>query len=204
MGLLDKLFPGSRPKLDQTATRYRTFTETAPVFTSFSGAIYEQELTRAAIERFASACSKLNPEVTGSASPAIVRCINTRPNAIMTWSSFLSRLAAIYETDGTAAIIPAFSKDLQQIVGFFPLKFDTAEVLELKGEPWVKFYLQSGDIIFLKISEVGFISKFQYSSDIFGEKNCLDQTMQLIHAQAEAQENAIKNGATIRFIGELN
>lgn len=203
MGLLEKIFPSLKQGYDYSAARYRTFTETSPVFTSFDGAIYEQELTRAAIERFASACSKLNPEITGSASSAITRAIHTEPNPVMTWSTFLKRLAAIYEIDGSAAVVPAFSSDMR-ICGFFPMKFQTAEVIELDGEPWVRFYLATGDTPVLKLSEVAFISKFQYYSDIFGEHNCIRQTMELIHAQAEAQEAAIQNGAKIRFIGALN
>lgn len=203
MGLLEKIFPSLKQGYDYSATRYRTFTETSPVFTSFDGAVYEQELTRAAIERFASACSKLNPEIAGTASAIITRAIHTEPNPVMTWSTFLKRLAAIYEIDGTAAVVPAFSADMR-IAGFFPMKFQTAEVIDLNGEPWVRFYLATGDTPVLKLSEVAFISKFQYYSDIFGEHNCISQTMELIHAQAEAQENAIRNGAKIRFIGALN
>lgn len=203
MGLLEKIFPSLKQGYDYSATRYRTFTETSPVFTSFDGAVYEQELTRAAIERFASACSKLNPEIAGTASAVITRAIHTEPNPVMTWSTFLKRLAAIYEIDGTAAVVPSFSADMR-IAGFFPMKFQTAEVIDLNGEPWVRFYLATGDTPVLKLSEVAFISKFQYYSDIFGEHNCISQTMELIHAQAEAQENAIRNGAKIRFIGALN
>lgn len=203
MGLLDKIFSGHSKADGNSASRYRTFTETSPVFTSFDGAIYEQELTRAAIERFASACSKLNPEITGSASSAIARAIHTEPNPVMTWSAFLKRLATIYEVDGTAAVVPMFSPDYR-IIGFFPMKFQTAEVIDLAGEPWVRFYLATGDTATLRLSEVAFLSKFQYYSDIFGEHNCIGQTMELIHAQSEAQENAIKNGAKIRFIGALN
>lgn len=203
MGLLDKIFPGHKQGRDNEATQYRTFTETSPVFTSFGGAVYEQELTRAAIERFASACSKLKPEITGSASPAIARAIYTKPNPVMTWSTFLKRLAAIYEIDGTAAVVPTFSQDMR-INGFFPLKFENAEVITLEGEAYVRFYMATGDKVYLKLSEVAFLSRFQYKSDLFGEHNCLGQTMELIHAQSEAQEAAIRNGAKIRFIGALN
>ena len=201
MGLLEKIF-GGKPHSDANGLGYQTFTEYEPVFTTWSGSIIEQELTRAAIERFATACSKLRPDIYGNANPQLTRAIHTQPNDMMTWSSFLNRVATCYETDGTAVVVPVFSKDYR-IIGFFPLKFSTADVIDLDGTPWVKFYFDVGEPAALKLSEVCIISKLRYESDVFGAPNCLGQTMQLIHAQAEAQENAIENSAKIRFIGQL-
>ena len=201
MGLLDKIF--KKPHSDAIGLGYQTFTEYEPVFTTWSGRIIEQELTRAAIERFAIACSKLRPEIYGSSNLSIVRAIHTQPNDMMTWSGFLNRVATCYETDGTAVVVPVFSRDMQ-IIGFFPLKFATADVIDLDGEPCIKFYFNVGDPAALRLSECCIISKLQYESDIFGVPNCLGQTMQLIHEQGEAQRNAIENSATIRFIGQLN
>ena len=201
MGLLQKIF-GGKPHSDAQGLGYQTFTEYEPVFTTWSGSVIEQELTRAAIERFATACSKLRPEIYGSANQQLTRAICTQPNDLMTWSSFLNRVATCYETDGTAVVVPVFSKDMR-ITGFFPLKFASADVIDLDGTPWIKFYFNVGEPAALKLSEVAIISKLKYESDVFGVPNCLGQTMQLIHAQAEAQENAIENSAKIRFIGQL-
>lgn len=201
MGLLDKIF--KKPHSEAHGLGFQTFTEYEPVFTPWNGRIIEQELTRAAIERFAAACSKLKPEIYGSTNLSIVRAIHTQPNEMMTWSSFLNRVATCYEADGTAVVTPVFSKDFK-IVGFFPLKFASADVIDLNGVPWIKFYFDVGEPAALKLSEVCIISKLRYESDIFGVPNCLGQTMQLIHAQIEAQRNAIENSAKIRFIGQLN
>lgn len=204
MGLLAKIF-GTETKAhsDASGLGYQTFTEYEPVFTTWNGSVVEQELTRACIERFATACSKLRPEIYGATNPQLIRAIHTQPNSMMTWSGFLNRVATCYEADGTAVITPVFSRDYQ-IIGYFPLKFWSADVIEIDGEPWIKFYFEASEPAALKLSEVAIISKLQYDSDIFGVPNCLGQTMQLIHAQAEAQENAIENSAKIRFIGQLN
>ena len=202
MGLLDKLFK-KYAHSEETGLGYQTFTEYEPIFTPWSGSVIEQELTHAAIERFASACSKLKPEIYGSANTALVRAIHTQPNDMMTWSSFFNRVATCYDADGTAVVAPVFSKDYR-IIGFFPLKFYTADVIDVDGEPWIKFYFNVGDPAALRLSEVCIISKMRYESDIFGVPNFIGSTMQLIHAQNEAQENAINNAAKIRFIGQLN
>lgn len=39
----------------------------SPTFTSYSGGVYEMDLTRTAVNNFATHCSKLKPEITGSA-----------------------------------------------------------------------------------------------------------------------------------------
>jgi HK97 family phage portal protein len=206
MGLLGKLF-GNKPAVQNTAgivaPSFRTITESTPVFTSWSGDLYQQERTRAAIDRIATACSKLKPEVVGDSNSSIAKVIKTRPNGIMTWPSFLSRLATIYNIDDTAFVVPTFKRDMRTIDGFFPFKCEAAEVCEYKGEPWIIFHTATGESMAIELRYVCVLTKFQYESDIFGTRNCLDSTMNLINAQVQAQEAAIKNGATIRFIGSL-
>lgn len=197
---LEKIFPSRKRR--GTAT-FKTFTEFNPMFSAWDGTVYEQELTRAVIDRFATAVSKLKPEYKGTNHPSVERMVLTYPNPMMTWSKFLYRLATVYEVDSNVAIIPGFAKDMQTITSVFPLKFEVAEIVEYAGKPWVIFHTASGDEFVIEFENCAILSKHQYTSDIFGEPNCINSTMKLIHAQDEAQENAIRNGASIRFIGAL-
>lgn len=206
MGLFGKIL-GARPKADAGATRlapaFETFTEYSPVFSSYRGGVYELELTRAAVDRFATGCSKLKPEVSGSASPRISRAIATSPNAYMTWPRFLYRLATVLECDATAFVVPAFAPDGETYTGLWPLADPQAELVEHAGEPWVRFHFATGDTAAIELRHVCILSKFQYRSDFFGEPNVLGPTMKLLDAQNKAQEAAIKSGAAIRFIGAV-
>lgn len=204
MGLLEKILPGKRHEDKAGAVSFQSISEYAPAFSTYKGGIYEQALTRSAIHAFANACSKLSPEVRGSAKPRISRAINTSPNAYTTWSRFLYRVATMYECDATVAIVPAFEKNSDVITGIFPLKFDYAEVVTYANEPWIRFYLPNGEVMAIELFNVCLLSKYQYESDFFGTNNVLDSTMRLIHAQEEAQDSAIKNGARIRFIGAVD
>jgi len=66
MGLFDKVFGGRARRQEAEVQHYfKTLTAYSPVFTTFEGGIYEMELTRAAIHSFATACSKLKPEIRG-------------------------------------------------------------------------------------------------------------------------------------------
>lgn len=200
MGLLQKIL-GKEKKV--YAPGYRTFTESAPSFSVWDGTVYEQEITRACIERFATACSKMKPELTGAANQDVRRAVESRPNPVMTWPTFLKRLAAVYDSDGTAFVVPVYGRDGASKVGFFPVKCEFAEVVDVAGAPWVRFNFASGDQAALPLEDVCILSKLQVRSDFFGEPNCLQQTMRLIDAQNQAQDAAIRNGAKIRFIGSV-
>ena len=111
MGVLAEFFP-QRAGLSGsylTTSGYTTFTESVPSFSTWDGSLYDHPLTRAAIERFAVACSKLKPEFVGSKTckPNVRKLIETWPNELMTWPAFLARCATIFEMDTTAlAILP--------------------------------------------------------------------------------------------------
>lgn len=207
MGLIKDIFGSlaARTARPRGSQYWSTFTEYAPVFTSFDGGIYEQELTRAAVERFAVSCSKLQPNVIGSPSAKrrVREAIETSPNRFMTWPTFLARAATILKCDTTCAIVPQLDEHGEEITGFWPLKFDQADIVEYRGEPWVRFYFPTGDTSAIELRLVCFLTRFQYESDFFGDGNALGNTMKLIDAQAQAEDAAIRNGAKIRFIGKL-
>lgn len=184
------------------ARGFRTFTEYQPVFTTWQGSVYEQELTRSAIHAFANGCSKLKPECTGSAKPKLRRCYETQPNELMTWPKFLYRLATIYENDCTAFVVPELDRN-GETVGLWPLKCEGADIGEVAGRPWIVFHTAAGDDKAIELERVCVLTKYQYLSDVFGSPNALAETMRLLHAQGEAQRAAIGAGATIRFIGQL-
>lgn len=208
MGFLKDLL--RQPKnVPDTAKQYSSITEYAPssstpTFTAYEAGVYGQELTRSCIDRFATACSKLKPEIQGNSHPAIVKAMRTQPNQYDTWPKFLKKVATRYDTDATTYICPVYARDLITKVGFFSMKPEYTEVLEYRGEPWIKFFLATGDPTALPLREVCILSKFPYVSDFFSDDNCISNTMDLIHAQNQAQKNAIENGANIRFIGALN
>ena len=207
MGVLSKFFPRKEPQLPPAPIGYfSTFTEPAPSFSAWSGSLYDHPLTRAAIERFAAACSKAKPEFVGSqwCKPQVRKLFGTWPNDLMTWPTFLAKAATIYEMDTTVFIVPGLDRDLNT-VALFPLKPSYTDVVDLDGEPWFVFHLLSGEVMAIEVARVAVVSKFQYLSDFFGEGNdVMDPTLALMDAQRQAELNAIKNGARIRFIGRVN
>ena len=207
MGVLSKFFPRKRLELPPApSTYYKTFTETAPRFSAWSGSLYDHPITRAAIERFAAACSKAKPEFTGSqwCKPNVRKLFETWPNELQTWPQFLAKAATIYQMDTTVFIVPGLDRDLN-VVALFPLKPAYTEIVDYDGEPWCVFHMLTGEVMAIEYARCAVVSKFQYLSDIFGAGNdVMDPTLALLDAQRQAEMQALENGARIRFIGRVS
>lgn len=209
MGLFDKIF---RPKdakeservLNSAYTLFRELNGYRPAFTDWKGQIYESELVRAAIDARARHISKLNVEMKGTALPSLQSKLRQGPNQWHTWSQFLYRTSTILDVHNTAFIVPVFDASMM-ITGYYPVLPQRCEVVEYKGEPWLRYKFQSGDVAAVEMRKCAILTKFQYKDDFFGENNdSLDDTMKLIDIQNQGIEEAVKNSASYRFLAQVN
>lgn len=207
--LLSDTQPRDRASLDLSTERpYSTYTEYSPSFTTWGGSVYEKDLTRACVERFAVAASKLKPECLapegGSPRPRVKRLFDTDPNSSMTWPVFIRLVATRLMADTTAYVIPSLDERLN-VTGLWPLRPVVAELMDYQGEPWFRFSLADGTTLAIEQRRVCVLTRFQYESDTFGSGNkAFDNTLSLIDAQQQGEEQAIKNSAKIRFIGKVS
>jgi hypothetical protein len=122
----------------------------------------------------------------------------------MTWSQFLYRASTILDMHNTVVIVPVYD-DLMRTVGYYPVLPTRCEVVEVDGEPWLRYEFKNRKKAAEKLSLCAVMTKFQYSGDFFGDPNtALDSTMALVHLSDEAIKEAVKNGATYRFMARLN
>ena len=204
MGLFEKLFKGSSQRKD-VDTYFKMLNGYSPVFHNFSGGIYEMELTRASIHAFANLCSKLKPEVVGSAYKSLEATLQFRPNPFMDTTKFLYRLATILSVDTTAFILPLYGEDRKSIVGYYPLLPMYTEIMDVSGEPWLRYTFADGKKASIPFDEIGVLTKYQYDNDLFGGKNKpLMPTLQLLNIQKQGMEEGIKQSAMIRFMAKLS
>jgi hypothetical protein len=203
LGLFDKLF--SKPAQEQKVNGYfKTLNAYTPVFSTYNGGLYEMELTRAAIHSFASSCSKLKPEITGSAYKNLEKTLQFKPNPYMDTSKFIYRLATILSVNTTAFIIPLYGNDYESIVGYYPLLPQRTEIVDVNGEPWLRYSFNNGQKASIELSRVGILTNYQYSDDFFGSGNsALMPTLNLLDIQKQGIEEGIKQSAMIRFIAKL-
>lgn len=175
----------------------------SPVFTTYQGGLYEMDLTRAAVHSFAIFCSKLKPEITGSAKNYLEKTLQFKPNFFMDTTKFLYRLATIYEVDNTAFIIPV-EDQLGRLIGYYPILPQRCEIVEAGGIIYLRYQFANGEYAAIEFEKVGVMAQYLYHDDLFGEDNRpLRPTMQLLHTQNEGIINAVKNSANIRFLAKV-
>lgn len=206
--LFDKIFrPKEAAKSDDAVRANETFLALRgykPVFRDWNGKIYESEIVRAAIDARARHISKLKIELEGTAKPSLQNKLRTGPNQWQTWSQFLYRLSTILDIHNTAFVVPVFDASMI-ITGYYPVLPESAEVVEYKGEEWLRYRFGHGEVAAVELRKCAILTKHQYREDFFGERNnALDETMKLMHIQNEGIEEAIKNSASYRFIAQVN
>lgn len=202
MGVFDTIF--RRPRADLQADGYfKLLNGYSPVFHNAPESVYEMELTRAAIHTFARFCSKLKPEMSGTACRTLERKLQFQPNPFMDTTKFIYRIATILSVNNTAFIVP-IEDEFGGISGYYPLLPQRCEVVEYHGEPFLRYTFGNGQKAAIEYARVGVMTKFQYADDFFGTDNkALRPTMQLISTQNQGIINGVKNSASIRFLAKI-
>lgn len=202
MGAFDKLF--KRPKVKKEVNGYFQMLDGyTPIFTDYDGGVYEMELTRSCIHTFANHCSKLLPTISGPDSRGVQHMLNGKPNPFMTSAQFAYKVATIYDTKNTCFIAPILD-EFDRLIGFYPVNPQQTEVIDVGGEPWLRYTFRNGKKAAIELERCGVVSKYLYNSDIKGETNeALRATLQLIHTQNQGISEGIKNSASFRFMATV-
>jgi hypothetical protein len=203
MGAFDFLF--KRPKAaEQVNTYFQMLDGYAPVFTSYDGGVYEMELTRSCIHTFANHCSKLLPSVQGADSRGLKHLLEGRPNIFMTSAQFVYKVATIYDAKNTCFIAPVLD-EFDRLIGYYPVNPAQTEIIDVNGEPFLRYRFSNGQCAAIELSRCGVVSKYLYNNDIIGENNqALQPTLQLLSTQNQGIAEGIKNSASFRFMATVN
>lgn len=203
MSLFDLIFPKKRAEREAFQI-LKTLTAYSPSFTSWSGAIYETELVRAAVDAIARNIGKLKVELQGSARKDLQTILKKQPNEWLTWYQFLYRLATILYVHNTAFIVPVYNR-FGEVKGIYPVLPDRCELAEFRGEIWLRYSFSNGEKAALPFNECALMTRFQHRKDFFGADNrALNPTMSLIDLNNQGIKEGVKNSATFRFMAQLN
>ena len=202
MGLIDSIF-GRKKQADPQSTVYQTLTAYQPTFRTWGGQIYESELVRAAVDAKARHAAKLQYSMDGTARPKLYTATKAAPNPWMTWSKFMERCSNIYDVQNNLFVVPILG-DQGEVAGYFPAVPSECEIVDVRGEPYLKFTFIRGQKMSIKLSRVGVVVKHQLKDDFFGERNtALSGTMELVNMVNQGIEEGVKNAATFRFMAQL-
>lgn len=205
MGLFQKIF--SKP--EQTgpvlqAPVFQMLTAYQPQFISSPSSPYECETIRAAVNARATHISKLSVEFLGAAKPKLKTLAKNRPNSFQTWSQFLYRLSTILDMQNTAFIAPIYG-EFGEVIGFYPLLPSSCEIVEYRGEQWLRYNFANGKRGAIQIKDVGTMVRMQYEDDYFGSSNkALSDTMDIIGLQKLGLQEAVKNSNSFRFSAQTS
>lgn len=204
MGLFDFIF-GNRPKTDERREEtFKMLNGYTPRFTSYSGEIYENDQVRAAINARATHISKLKVEMHGSARPALRAKMQHAPNQWQTWSQFLYHLSTLLDIYNTAFIVPVYDVYGEPSGIYAPLP-RKCEIVQYKNVPYLRYEFNWGEHASIELDYCGIMTKFQHTSDFFGETNkALLPTMDLIAIQKQGIEEGVKSAASYRFMARVN
>ena len=136
-----------RPQMMAVNGYFSTFTAYQPTFTTWTGGIYEAELTRSIIESGAQHASKLKPEVSGSAQSQATASLSHQPNPWMTTPQFIKRVYTMLQVNDTALIIPLFAEDNATMVGYYPVLPSTCTAYDVGGELWLKLDFKTSESV---------------------------------------------------------
>lgn len=182
---------------------WKTLTAYSPVFTNWSGKLYESDIVRTAIHARATHISKLQVQILGSAQPVMQTRLRQSPNSWQTWNQFLYRLSTILDMQNTAFIAPVLD-EYGRTVGIYPVLPSRCEVVEHGGEAWLRYQFSGGEKAAIEMDKCGVLTKYQYGDDFFGEKNtALTPTMELINIQNQGIQEAVKSSASYRFYARM-
>ena len=186
MGLFDFLFKKNNVEPARHNDGYfETLTAYKPHFSTWNGELYESALVRSAIDARARNISKLKFEIIGTANPKLQNRLKYRPNPWQTWSQFLYRTSTILDMHNNAVIVPVYNDSMEQI-GLYTVLPKKCEIVEFRGEPWIRYTFINHEKAAERLDRVAILTRFQYRSDFFGEKNdALDSTMELEHLNDE-------------------
>jgi len=203
MGVLETIF--KRPKAKKIIDSYFALLDGyTPVFTTYDGGVYEMELTRACIDAGARHASKLCPNIEGADLRGLLSTLNNKPNPFMTTSNFLYRTFTMLQVSNTCYIVPILNQ-YDETIGFYPVSPAMTEVLDVSGEPFLRYTFTNGQKASIEFSRVGMVTRFQHKNDFRGEDNrALASTISLIDMQDQGIEEGIKNGASFRFIANAS
>lgn len=207
--LFQKIFKPKQNKeaekvIREANTYFKLLNGYTPRFTTWQGAIYESALVRSAIDARARNIAKLKIEIRGTAQPQLQTLLRQAPNSWQTWSQFLYRASTILDINNTLFIVPVLNDELST-VGFATILPRNISLVDYKNQLWIRYQFSDGQVGAVEFNKCGVMTKFQYDNDFFGSSNdALDETMNLIHTQAQAITESAKQACTYQFMAQLN
>lgn len=187
---------------------FKAMTVYAPTFSTFTGGVYEMDLTRASIRAIANHVSKANPVVVGEIYRSLEKTLQNRPNGLMTCQQFLAKLTTILIAENTCFIVPLYEdRSYAKIVGLHPVSSKGSKIVRNNGKDYLEYRLEEGgqfETKNIELARVGILREHYYRSDYYGDSNDpLNPILNVLDVQNQGIIEAVKSSATLRFMMKI-
>ena len=150
MKFLDYLFHGK--ELKAIGNYFKMLNGYSPTFTSFSGGVYEMDLTRTAINNFVTHCSKLKPEIEGSALKSLEKTLQHKPNYFMDTTKFIKRLATYVAVEHHRFYYTYRGRNTGACVAGIHCGLNAARLVESEGQLYLRYLFANGSYGAIELS----------------------------------------------------
>lgn len=193
------LFKKEKSYQTQTYSTFKELGTFTACFSPFGGDIYCSDDVRDCIRALSEHTSKANPRCTDS---NIERLLSISPNKYMNGKDMLAKLRNYLEIKNTAFLY--IQRDnLNKVIGFYPVPYQSFEAVEYNNRLFVKFGFNgdAADSLVVAWEDLAVLRKDYVFSDIAGETNKpLFTPLNVVNTMDAGLNNAIKSTANLRGI----
>jgi HK97 family phage portal protein len=188
-------------------------------YTPFGTNISKSDVVKICIDRVASQCAKLKPryikiendKTVSEKSGKLSFLLKHKPNEIMTPYDFIYKVVTTLLLKDNAFIYPRFDKYTGYLIGLYPLKPITVEmVIDQSDHYYIKFLFENGDSYTLPYENIIHLRKHYGQNDIFGgngssgDHEAILKTISINDSLLQGIDNAIKSSMQIKGIVKMN
>ncbi len=198
---------GKRRPTPGEMTRLKLLNGYMPTFVSFGGEAYNSDVVRAAVDAIARNAAKLKPQhirrINGdiiTQNSRVQQLLQVRPNPYMDAYTFYYKVITQLFMKNNSFVFIDIDPITATIRGFYPINAADVELLEARGEIFLRFHFLGGDKVTLPYTDMIHLRRFFYKHDFYGESNdtALNPTLELINTTNQGIINAIKSSAVLR------
>lgn len=191
-----------------TASEFQILNGYKAVFTNYDGRYYDDADIRACVDAIARNGAKLNPKhIRYSKNGGIERVndnlqrlLSKQPNELQNAYKFYYHIISELELYNNAYVY--IMKDTNRnILGLYPLHYQSIKLYEYKDELWIEFRFGKGQLRFVALKDCIHLTRFVGDDGINGGNNVpIIKTLSIKHVLDEGIVNAIKTTQSIKGV----
>lgn len=212
MGIFDKIFKTDKKVIDDyvAQTQLKLMNDFIPIFNEVVDP-YDSASARKAIHTIATHVAKLNGRHIRQTetdkieeNDHITKLLSTRPNSFMSAYDLLYKVTTnLYLKNN--AFIYIDRNERGKIIGLHPVNNNQFEMLEYRGELYIKFQFPNGNKFTAHYDDFIHLRRFFNDHDLLGSSNKpIENKIKVIQTSDDSVVNAVKQSTFLRGILKYN